>query len=231
MAQIADDFNKLASEGVITQDEADYLSKLADRLESALNDHDKTASVFRSLRPEHLQAAALLGIGAMSAIPMAAGGISRMVDPVRENIRYGRMRGIPHGDIPVSRDEAVIWNVDDEGMTDDEMKEAILRKAFAVTHQFAPEVTRTPEIARQFLSSNVRTGPSGLALSASGWSRDALSNEKARGDMRSARRAEYDLAAKGFRMMSPEAVLEGERAVANLNRLDDVAAASADKFI
>jgi hypothetical protein len=186
---------KLAAHGRITQQEHDMLLEAHRLLEG--DPMEKAASLKEYITPANIGG---LLLGATMAMPYAMHGINKAIDPMRESIRYRRMRALPGAELTVSRNEADEYFMP-EFDSNEEMEEATIRKAFGILHRHAPEITRTPELARQMLLQQIPLDPSRLVQNSVGFARGDLDNQKIRASIRSDQDKQLSNAAHGVKMI------------------------------
>ena len=195
---------KLAAHGLLTQHEHDVLLEAHHMLDG--DPLDKAASMKEYINPGNIGG---LLLGATMAMPYAMHGANKLIDPMRETLRYRRMRALPGAELTVSRNEADEYFMP-EFDSQEEMEEATIRKAFGILHRHAPEITRTPELARQMLLQQLPLNPQHLVQNAVGFARGDLDNEKIRASIRNERDKQLSSAASGVKMIVeglPEAPL------------------------
>jgi len=164
-------------QGKISEDEAIYLGALKKAMDKKADAFSKTAApgkvygtgmidkAKRFLGNEsnrRLLAQGLLGAG-LAAGPVAS-GVSKAIDPIRERIRYNRMMELPGRD-PKLIDDGMI---SDEGQRKsygiekdapkEEANERARRQAFSILHEHAPQLTKTPVVARKIIDKNLTAG-------------------------------------------------------------------------
>jgi hypothetical protein len=147
--KIASALNK----NLISEDDAVELWALKEAMEKEAEGLDKEAIGMPS--KESLMAAGLVA-------PPAIMAANKAIDPIRERIRYERMKRLPGkpielgdqrgGGLENARDE---WNVPEEASRQ-EATEKARRRAFGILHDQAPEVTRSPSVARGMIRKKLK---------------------------------------------------------------------------
>jgi hypothetical protein len=174
-------------QGKISEDEAIYLGALKKAMDKKANALSKTAApgsgminkaknVLEDEDSRRLLAQGLLGAG-LAAGPVAS-GVSKAIDPIRERIRYNRMMELPGREPKLIEDHQ---HSDEEerkryGIEKDtpkeEANERARRQAFSILHEHAPQLSKTPIVARRMIEENLKNGTPELLL------RDAVQKER-----------------------------------------------------
>ncbi|MCS4157684.1 hypothetical protein [Salinibacter ruber] len=164
-------------QGKISEDEAIYLGALKKAMDKKADALSKTAAPGKVYGTGMMQKAkdalgdpdnrrllaqGLLGAG-LAAGPVAS-GISKAIDPIRERIRYNRMMELPGRDPKLIDDNMI----SDEGQRKsygiekdapkEEANERARRQAFSILHEHAPQLTKTPVVARKIIDKNLTAG-------------------------------------------------------------------------
>lgn len=194
-------------DGFISGPEAEYLSKLAEAaiasakrlqagedLDRVSADLEKSASVGKALRgavnkvkdPKNLPVIAAGLVAAPAAIRGAKDAGEAVIEPIREEIRYRRAMALPGEEYQVDPDAARQLFIDEENP--EIASEKARRKVFEILHRYAPEMTATPEIARQAIEEGLEGGdPSMVADGAMAFQNRAGGNRAVQERVRSER--------------------------------------------
>ena len=188
---------KLAQEGLITEDEQAFLLATYEVLESDDNPLAKEANLKK--RIGEIGLGNLLFAGAAS-LPVVGMGINYALDPVRESMRYRNMQALPAKRIHLSPEQAEMMYVKDNPNRD-QMSDEALRKAFAIVHRYAPEITRTPELAHDFLNQNTGVGVERLIHNAVNFARNPVEVNQKREQVKDMRRTHIRNTATGMKVV------------------------------
>lgn len=179
-AKIASALNR----DLINENDAVELWALKEALEKDAESIDKEAAGMGGTTGKALMAAGLLAPPAM----MAA---NKAIDPIRERVRYHRMKQLPGKPIRLQggRGEGMEnakenWNVPEDA-SKEKATEKARRRAFSILHDQAPEVTRSPSVARGMIRHSLTSGstPRRLMESAQDYGSNAASAESKRQQM------------------------------------------------
>jgi hypothetical protein len=223
MANIFETIDAFEGEGRITENEADYLKKVAATLLADLEDvpHEKIAAwggaarnVLGGLSRERaasiLQILGGVGLTAAYTAPMASRAVHKLVDPAIEAHRYRQMQRLEGAPLQVPRETLSKYFIPED---EDNREEAAIRKAFSILHRTAPEITRTPEIARVFLNEQMKGDPVYLAQQAQNFQKGVYGLESARQGISNTSSGQMASASKGLSEIG--------KGIEGLNRQDE----------
>lgn len=142
---------------------------------------EKTASLNNLFQGRTLAALAL-GIPTGLAIANTIG--SKIMDPFIEESRFKSMMALDGDPIQVQGHAADGLFID-RSLEDEERKQQAIRKAFDLINQYAPEATRTPEVARGMTSQLVNSNPQMIVERARQWAEGDVNLAGARSKLRS----------------------------------------------
>jgi hypothetical protein len=219
-------------EGKLSPAEGLYLNKVATVIEANLNgeEFDKEATGAKGFLAEPLVRAVLAagGLTALNALGHKAN--EYMIQPQVEQHRYKRMMSLPGARERMSVDPDTVRSLyiaEDE----EDPNEAARRRAFGMLHRYAPEVTKVPELAADFLSKQMMaSNPEELYTNAHMLANQAASLKKLRAEAeaKSGPNIKWDDAQKALHVAMTDpyeaGFHEGAYGALRQNGLDDGAA-------
>ena len=200
---IEDGLAKLASDGLLTAAEHDFLFATHTAIQEAELSKEADAKTEGAGRFATFVREFGLGnllLAGAAATPLVSMGINHITNPVREAMRYKNMQQLPNAaKLNLSPDQSRSFYVP-EG-TQDEMANKAVRKAFAILHRYAPEITRTPELAHDFLHHNTGAGVEKFIENAVGYARNPVEVGHKREQMADWQRAHIRNTATGMKVV------------------------------
>lgn len=167
MEQFQEKIASALNSGHITEEAAARLTSFAEDCQKALDGDSMAISKHASaVTGKNLKDIAMLGLLATAASPMVMRAGRMMADPFIEDYRYRKMRALPGK--PILTGSALDrtkmydeWHIPKEiGGRDLPLNvrdEMLIRKAFSLTHQFAPHLTKVPELAHSHVQRNLES--------------------------------------------------------------------------